>query len=360
MSGAITGRDLRGAILFGALVYLAIRFIGQIADVLLIFSIVAILTIALTPSVSWLAARRIPRQVSAGALAIVLLAAVAVPVYLLTPPAIRQLEDIWRQAPDVLDSAQTWLRRFAATYPVLAEYVPKDLSSYRDTISQAAGSLLGGVTRVTASAAGLVAGLFLIGISTIYSLALPDPLVNGLLNAFGPDYRERARAAGQRLNAQIRAWARGVVIAMAAVFFATWIGLAIVGVKQALLFAVIAGVLEAVPIVGPVISAIPPVVVALALGNPTMALWIIVVFVVVQQFENHVLIPLIMSHQLSLHPVTVIFAVLVMGGLFGLVGVLLATPAAAAAGILYDEFHLRNYQPSLSKGRAEQQPEAPE
>lgn len=358
MSGGIGGRELRGAILFGALVYLGIRFIAQIADVLLIFSIVAILTIALSPSVSWLAARRVPRQVSAGALAIALLAAAAAPLYFLIPPAVRQLEEIWRQTPGLLDHAQQWLRQFAAAYPALADHVPKDLTSYRETISQAAGSLLGGVTRVTASAAGILAGVFLIGISTVYSLARPDPLVNGLLSAFAPTHRDRARAAGERLTAQIRAWARGVVVAMIAVFFATWVGLAIVGVEQALLFAVIAGVFEAVPIVGPVISAIPPVLVALALGDPTMALWIVVVFVVVQQLENHVLIPLIMSHQLSLHPVTVIFAVLVMGGLFGIVGVLLATPAAAAVGILYDEFHLRNYQPSLTTDPADE-PDAP-
>lgn len=358
MSGAISGRELRGAIVFGALVYLGIRFIAQIADVLLVFSIVAILTIALSPSVSWLAARRVPRQVSAGALAVTLLACAAAPLYFLIPPAVRQLEEIWRQTPDLLDQVQRWLRQFAATYPALADHVPKDLTSYRETISQAAGSLLGGVTRVTASAAGIVAGVFLIGISTVYSLARPDPLVNGLLNAFAPTHRDRARAAGERLTAQIRAWARGVVVAMIAVFFATWVGLAIVGVKQALLFAFIAGIFEAVPIVGPVISAVPPVVVALALGDPTMALWIIVVFVVVQQLENHVLIPLIMSHQLSLHPVTVIFAVLVMGGLFGIVGVLLATPAAAAVGILYDEFHLRNHQPSLATDQTDE-PEAP-
>lgn len=349
MSGNISGRDLRGAIIFGALVYLGIRFIAQIADVLLIFSIVAIFTVALTPSVSWLAARRIPRQVSAGALAIALLAGAALPLYLLIPPAFRQLEEIWRQTPAFVDSAQQWLRALAAAYPALADFIPRDLTSYTETIGQAAGSLLGGVTRVTASAAGIVAAVFLIGISTVYSLAHPDPLARGLLRAFAPAHRERARAAGKRLAAQIRAWARGVVIAMVAVFLATWVGLTLVGIKQALLFAFIAGILEAVPIVGPVIAAVPPVVVALALGEPMTALWVVIVFVIIQQLENHVLIPLIMSHQLSLHPVTVIFAVLVMGGLFGIVGVLLATPAAAAAGILYDEFIIRNYEQAPSE-----------
>ena len=110
-------------------------------------------------------------------------------------------------------------------------------------------------------------------------------------------------------------------------------------VKQAFLFGVIAGLLEIVPVIGPLVAAVPPVIVAL-LQNPIMAIWVVIVFTGIQQAEGHLIIPLVMSKQLSLHPVTVIFSVLVMGGLFGIIGIFLASPAAFTAGIIYEEILL--------------------
>ncbi len=119
----------------------------------------------------------------------------------------------------------------------------------------------------------------------------------------------------------------------------TWLALFLLGIKQAFLFGVIAGLLEIVPIIGPMSGGVLPTVVALAM-SPVLALWVVGAFIVIQQIENHVLIPMVMSRQVRLHPVTVIFWVFVMGGLYGLIGVFLATPAGVTAGVLYEEFYL--------------------
>lgn len=347
-NAGLTGRDLRAAIIFGALLYLAIQFIRQIVDVLLLFSIIALFVISLNPLVTWLEKHKLPRGLSAGMLALSVIGGLALLLWIILPPLERQIIDLGRQIPKLISQIQPWLAGFEKAHPSLAQYLPKTSSLGQSTLKEVGSYLVGGVSRIGASAAALVASAFLVFICTIYSLANPRPLAEGFLKAFRPEYRERAKAAGTRLSEQIHAWARGNIIAMASIFALTWIALSIVGLKQAFLFAVIAGLLEAVPIVGPVLSAVPPTLVALAV-HPITAVWVIVAFIIIQQFENHILVPMVMSRSLSLHPVTVIFWVLVMGGLFGIVGVFLATPTAATAGILYDELYLCDYSKRRQK-----------
>lgn len=337
----LSGRDLRYAILFGALVYLGIRFISDIAGIILIFSVMGLFVTVLDSPVSWLARHKVPRQISAAFIGLLAICLVGLAIYLIIPPAYKQLKEIWKEAPHMLESTNDWLRRFTNSHATLAHSMPKGFTVSEESIRQLAPSILGGATRLTTSAAGTIVSIFLVFITTIYTLANPRPLSEGFLKAVGPDFRQRFEAAGERLKVQMKAWAVGIILAMIFIFALTWGGLAIIGLKQAFLFAVIAGLLEAVPILGPVISAIPPIVVCLINGDPTKALVVIALFIGIQQVENHVLVPMIMSRQLSLHPVTVIFSVLVMGGLFGIVGVFLASPAAAAVGVLFDELYAK-------------------
>ena len=329
----LTGRDLRNAILFGALVYLAIRFITQIADILLILSVSGLATAALSPIVSRLRRRRVPRQLSAGVLALAVIGVMVLAGYLIVPRAAEQVRELVKQGPGYVDEAQRWAHKVG-----LGKYLPKKIdTSYLNEIAR---PLITGASRATASAAGAIAGGFLVFIITIYLLANPSPITEGFLRVMAPRQREQARGAGERLATQVRAWAVGVLIGMFFIFLVTWIALSIIGMEQAFLFAVIAGLLEAVPVLGPILSAVPPTVVALLSSHPITALWVVIAFIGIQQFEGNVLIPVVMSRQLSLHPVTVVFAVLVMGGLFGIVGVFLAAPAAVTAGIIFDEFYL--------------------
>ena len=339
-SKGLTGRDLRSAVIFAALVYLAIRFVTQIVDIILIFSVTAIIVMVLDPAVSWLHRHKIPRQLSAAVLALTVIAAAVLLLYVVVPPAGKQVVDLSRQVPQFVERGRVWLENASVNYPAIMEMIPDGPTLDTKNIGALSKSVFTGASRVTASAAGILAGLFVAFITTIYVLANPSPLTDGFTRAFAPKHRDRVRAAGQRFGKQIKAWAFGTLVGMLFIFVLTWVGLAIIGIKQAFLFAVIAGLMEAVPIVGPIIAAVPPIIVAL-IQNPILALWVLALFVVIQQVEGNVIIPLIMSHQLSLHPVTVIFAVLVMGGLFGVVGVFLAAPAAVAAGILYHELYIR-------------------
>jgi predicted PurR-regulated permease PerM len=118
------------------------------------------------------------------------------------------------------------------------------------------------------------------------------------------------------------------------------IGLWLIGAPMPILFGVIAGIGEAIPTIGPILSAVPPMIVMLG-EDPNKALWVALLFLVVQQVENNILVPRIMASSLHLHAVSVLFFVVAMSALLGPVGILFATPACAVVKVLYQELFER-------------------
>jgi len=338
-SEGLTFRDLRNAILFAAFVFLVLYFISHIVDVILVFSLTLLVVITFSPVVTWMNKHGIPRWAGTAVLFACLLGALGLLAYFLAPAVVSQFTELVRDLPLLLNKLQYYLTRISARVPgVGVKETQIDLS----TLGQLVRPFLGGLAQITTGTLAILAGMVIVLVTSIYAIINPAPLVEGFLNSVSPEYRPRLAAAGQRVAVQVWAWARGSAFAMFTIFVLTWLVLWLLGFKQALLFAVVAGFLELVPVIGPILSAVPPVVVALV-ANPILALWVIVVFVAIQQVESHVLIPLVMSRQVRLHPVTVIFWVLVMGALFGIIGIFIATPTGIMAGVLYDELYLREY-----------------
>ena len=119
------------------------------------------------------------------------------------------------------------------------------------------------------------------------------------------------------------------------------LGLWAIGVPNSLLFGILAGLGEAVPVVGPIVTCVPPFLVMLA-TDPLRAFWVIVLFMLIQQIEGNILVPRIMSSAMDLHPVPVLFAVVVMGSLTGPIGLLLAIPILAIGKIVVEETYFKS------------------
>lgn len=337
-----TTRDIKGLIVFGvifaAAVYLSIRFIGAILGIIILFSLVALIVLILTPGVGWLERHKVPRPVSAGIMALVVLGTIGVVGWLVIPPAAREMKDLARHLPDYIAKTQKWLADRGGVIGTSTSSV--NLSRVTEMLSTKTGPILSRIGTYTLSAVTLIVSAFVVFVSVIYTLASPRPIVEGALRLFGPDQSRRIADVIQKIALQMRHWAMAMGAGMTAIFALTWILLGLIlHVPFAFLFSVIAGLLEIVPTIGPILSAIPPIVVTLA-SDPTKAVWIAVGFIVIQQIEGHLIIPLILGGGLKLHPVGVIFAVLVMGGLFGVVGIFLAVPALAVIKTLIEEFYL--------------------
>jgi predicted PurR-regulated permease PerM len=311
-------------------------FVYRITGVVLAFLLTILLSIILSAPVNYLARRGWPR--TWGALTVVA-ALVAV---------------LWLFGLALVPAVETQSRQFAEAFPTLLEEalaLANRLQSFfglgtqigldSESLSSVGREFLTGSTVSTAAGVGLTAATVVsfgvvVFISTIYLVIRPEPWVNGFVSLFPAGWRQRTREVLQTLYQTEQRWFLGQLAAMTfiAVFWA--ISLSLIGVPFALLLGIFSGLISFIPYLGALISVVLPVILAL-ISDPFSAVWVILAFVIIQQIEGNLLQPIVMSRAVDLHPAVVIFAILVMGTLFGLIGVFLAVPLVAALQVLVRE-----------------------
>jgi predicted PurR-regulated permease PerM len=209
--------------------------------------------------------------------------------------------------------------------------------------------LIGPITSIGLNVAGITGALILILITAYYMAVRPEPLVNGLTSLFPPARRAHVRHVLDRVRRAWIGWMEGVGIDMLVTFVLLWLGLTLVGLDFAIFFAVLSALLVVVPYFGAIAGAVPPVLFALT-DSPTKALVTLVVYVVVQQLESNVTIPVVMAQRTRMHPALIAIGVVVVGQLFGFVGLFVAVPILALIVISVEEFWVK----PIEEGAAEQ------
>lgn len=180
---------------------------------------------------------------------------------------------------------------------------------------------------------GVAATLLVVLASGVYLALNPEPYRKGLLKLVPIERQEEVSDTLQAAGRALMLWLVGQLAAMVLIGTVTTLGLWLLGVPTPLALGFLAGLLEFVPIVGPIVSAIPAIAVGLA-ESPSTALWVAGLYLLIQQAEGIFIIPLIHQHTVHLPPVLTIFAILAFGALFGPLGVLLATPLAVVCLVL--------------------------
>jgi predicted PurR-regulated permease PerM len=198
------------------------------------------------------------------------------------------------------------------------------------------GGALATVASVGASVATVISFAVVIFIATVYAVARPVPLVNGFVSLFPAGQRQRVREILAEMYRSVQRWFLGQLASMTIIGLLFTVAMFVIGIPFALLLGIFSGLISFVPYVGPMISVIPPVLLALT-GNPIDALWVILAYLGIQAIEGNLVQPMVMSRAIHLHPVTLVFALLTMGTLFGFVGVFLAIPLVAALTVLLRE-----------------------
>jgi predicted PurR-regulated permease PerM len=187
--------------------------------------------------------------------------------------------------------------------------------------------------------AGVVGGLFgliTMLILTFYILIEADSLRNTMLRLFSAGDRARAAAASRDITVKVSAWLTGQLLLGAIIGASSAVGLWLLGIPFFYVLALISGIGELIPVVGPILSAIPAIAIASTVSLKKILL-VILFFILQQQFENHVLVPKVMQRQVGVSPVTVIVALLVGGKLLGILGAILAVPTAAILQVVFTE-----------------------
>ena len=205
--------------------------------------------------------------------------------------------------------------------------------------SDAARSLAAPVMTVAGSALGAIAGVFVLIVTMIYFAGNPGLYLNGLVTLLPKDRRARAHDVLAKVGHVLRWWFLGQLIDMAVVGVVTVIGLALIGMPMALALGVLAGLLTFVPYFGAILAAIPAL--AIALGQSLhMAILTAIVFAICHVVEGYIVSPLVQDRMVRLPPALLILSMTFIGSLFGPMGVVMATPMAAAGLVLVSEFYV--------------------
>ena len=280
--------------------------------------------------------RRFPRWLAILVLYLFIIGSITAIGFLVFPPLIKQAQDLWVAAPDMLDRgferAQEWLisKGLLSEHLTLREAVQRADVSRR---TEAFGTVLGAVTGVV----GGLFGLLTILILTFYFLIEAGRLRDAFLDLFARRNRARVDAATRDITVKVSAWLGGQLLLGLVIGVSSAIGLWLLGIPFFYVLALISGVGEMIPVVGPILAAVPAIAVA-ATVSWNKVLFVIIFFIVQQQFENHVLVPKIMERQVGVSAVTVIIALLIGGNLLGIAGAILAVPTAAILQVLISEW----------------------
>lgn len=341
-SVTLTNRGLLRAVLVAFALLLAYRFLTAVAATVLLLATAALVAVALSGPVEALYRRwGVPRPLSVALLVLGVLAALGLGGYLLFPVLARQATQLVSTLPDALSQIAERARELASAFGVQLGGGGGGISP--QTLAKVGRRLLGGLVGVFGSLTGFLTGLIVVLLVPLYLTALPEAVVNWLVRLFPPHKRERTRDVLSQVRESLLGWLMGRLFSMFVVGILSTVALYLIGIPGALFLGIFSGLVAFVPLIGSIAGAVPPLVLALA-GNPIDALWVVLAYVLIQQIESNLLTPLVMQKAASLHPAVVLASVTVVGAAFGILGVLLAVPAAVTAGVLVRELWFRRLE----------------
>ncbi len=316
-------------------VLLAIWFLYLVLDVIALVVIAVIITSAMDPLVDWLQTKKIPRTVGVLGLFLLLFLAIGLAISFLFPPMIAQFQDFSQNFPRYFQTGE-------ASFAHLKDFfVSKNINL---DLQQLADNFTGSITSLSGSIFSKTAGVFsgFISIVVVFSLAfymtVEESGIKKFIVSVTPDkYKVYASDLTTRIKEKIGKWMLGQLFLMLMIFVLDAIGLYLVGVPYALILAIFAGVMEIVPYIGPIISAVPGVILGFLI-SPTTGFLALLVYLIAQQLENNLIVPQVMKKAVGLNPVTTIIALLVGLRLGGVMGSILAIPVATAISLAVNDF----------------------
>jgi predicted PurR-regulated permease PerM len=318
----------------------------SLQPVILLFALVFLLAMVLNPMVVWLHKHHIPRTASVVLIVLALVAVTGTVILFAIPPLARQGQELVHNAPKVWQGIRTRIESLAQNYPAVREALPRT-DEVAGKVGAAAGTVGNILLRSTIGLVGGAVSIVFAVLLLIFVLANPRPIVAAYLALAPNRYREQAHRTLARLMRQMTAWARGVAINGVITGVSIGVLLWLIGVQPALMFGVFAFLGEFLPNIGAFLVAIPILLVALSLGATKF--WLALgVILLVYQIELNVLVPGVLGKEMRLHPVNILFFTFATATMFGLLGVLLAVPAAALVQIIIDEFYLRPRNPDYA------------
>jgi len=312
----------------GAAVAVAVALLWLASKVLLLlFASVLVGVLLFDASARVTRWSRIPRPAALALVVVVALGVVGVGAWLLAPSVAEQARELFKALPDALQRVQGVLQRRG-----LLDSVAGALPTPESMASDAA-SLIGRAGIFFSGMLGALANVVIISVLGIYLALRPEAYVDGIVALFPVRKRSRIREVLNETGRTLGQWLMGKLLSMLIVGVLTATGLALLQVPLSLLLGIVAGLLDFIPYVGPIMAGVPAVLIAFS-ESPQLALYVILLFVALQLAEGYLILPLIERRTVALPPALTISAQVLLGAIFGLAGVALATPIAAVLTVM--------------------------
>jgi predicted PurR-regulated permease PerM len=315
-------------------VVLLLAFAYAIKDVFILFLVAVVLATALDPWVDALQARRIPRTLGLIIIYVLLFGGISVILGLLIPPLVTQFSELTQNFPAIY---QKFINEFQAL---------RDLSGQagiQQNISSVLQSIQGSVTSAGSSVFSALSGFFggviafiAVLIITFYMVTEESGMKKFFRSIAPLRFQPYLHELITKIQIKMGGWLRGQLLLLLIVAIMSYVGLLLLGIKYALVLALFAGLMEFIPMIGSTIAMVPAAFIAFT-QSPTKGILTIVLFIVVQQIENNLIVPKVMKSTTGLHSIVTIVVLLVGAKVAGLLGVILAVPVTLIVMTVYQD-----------------------
>jgi predicted PurR-regulated permease PerM len=315
---------------------ISLYILWQLRDVLLLIFAAIVLATALNRLARYFQSLGIRRGLSVLLAVGIFLAGIVCFFWLIVPPFIQQFHELTYRVPQGFERFNSWIdeqRTYIA--PQLLPYIP-DINSLIGQAQPLFNRLLGNSFAFVSGSLEVVLKILLVLVLTGMFLAGPDDYRKVFIRLFPSFYRRRVNGILDQCELSLEGWITGAIIAVGVVGLMSLLGLSILGVKAALALAVLAGFMNLIPNLGPTISVVPAMAIAL-LDSPWKSIAVLILYFIIQQIESNFITPVVMAHQVSLLPAVTLISQLFFVTFFGFLGLFLALPLTVVAKIWLQE-----------------------
>jgi predicted PurR-regulated permease PerM len=376
----VKARSISFYVILATALFVFIQTFSLLSPILLSFLLILLISLAVNPVISRMRAVTGGRKVATGLIGAALVVVIVLTGWASLAPMKASFTNISKQLPGYWERLQKPLIKIeqqavlseeklqaevtteiaqtatAADKPEAARRTTqpappkatKEQGSLRTNLSEMLKGVVGRFIAVAFNGAQILVVLVTVLFGATFTLMNPRPIFGAMFSILPAHHHDQALIILQRIGKFVPRWALATLLGMVTigllVFLLMW---SIFGFTDALILGLIAFVLEAVPYLGPILSAVPALLLAVGKGGMT-PLWVVLAYCAVQALENNVTTPLIMARSMKLHPVAVIFSMLLCVATFGVLGVLVASPLVAIVNILHDELYRKRFLPTVT------------